>query len=84
MKKVQKIMMVTAILFIGVAMTACSSKSEESTAATEQEQTTPATDSTASASAKGFVCPMGCEEGKKYDKEGKCPDCGMDLVPAKS
>ena len=26
-----------------------------------------------------YRCPMNCEEGKTYDKEGKCPVCGMTL-----
>ena len=26
-----------------------------------------------------YQCPMDCEEGKTYDKEGQCPKCKMDL-----
>lgn len=26
-----------------------------------------------------YQCPMDCEEGKTYDKEGSCPVCKMDL-----
>ena len=26
-----------------------------------------------------YSCPMKCEGDKVYDKEGSCPDCGMDL-----
>lgn len=26
-----------------------------------------------------YQCPMDCEKGKTYEKEGKCPVCGMDL-----
>lgn len=26
-----------------------------------------------------YVCPMKCEGDKVYDKEGKCPKCGMNL-----
>jgi hypothetical protein len=26
-----------------------------------------------------YMCPMDCEKGKYYDKEGKCPKCGMKL-----
>ena len=26
-----------------------------------------------------YQCPMDCEEGKTYDKPGKCPVCEMDL-----
>jgi len=27
-----------------------------------------------------YYCPMKCEGNKTYDKKGKCPDCGMDLI----
>ncbi len=41
------------------------------------------TDSTvvkdSSAHAHSFRCPMNCEKGKTYDKEGNCPICGMKL-----
>ena len=26
-----------------------------------------------------YQCPMDCEKGKTYDKEGSCPVCKMDL-----
>lgn len=26
-----------------------------------------------------YRCPMNCEKGKTYDKEGRCPVCGMNL-----
>ena len=26
-----------------------------------------------------YKCPMNCEDGKTYDKEGSCPVCKMDL-----
>src|SRR5687768_3215934 len=26
-----------------------------------------------------YRCPMDCEKGKTYDKEGRCPVCGMKL-----
>jgi Heavy metal binding domain len=29
--------------------------------------------------AHSYRCPMNCEKGKTYDKEGKCPVCGMNL-----
>lgn len=27
-----------------------------------------------------YACPMKCEAEKTYEKEGKCPKCGMDLT----
>ena len=29
-----------------------------------------------------FQCPIDCEKGKTYDKEGSCPVCKMDLKKA--
>ena len=26
-----------------------------------------------------YQCPMDCEKGKTYDKQGSCPVCKMDL-----
>ncbi|MEW6564448.1 MAG: heavy metal-binding domain-containing protein [Spirochaetota bacterium] len=28
-----------------------------------------------------YKCPMNCEGAKTYSKPGKCPKCGMTLVP---
>lgn len=28
-----------------------------------------------------YACPMHCEGDKTYDSPGKCPVCGMNLVP---
>lgn len=28
-----------------------------------------------------YQCPMKCEGDKTYSNPGKCPDCGMFLVP---
>ena len=30
-----------------------------------------------------YQCPMDCESGKTYDKEGICPVCKMDLKEVK-
>ena len=30
-----------------------------------------------------YICPMDCENGKTYEKEGKCPVCEMDLTKVK-
>jgi len=37
----------------------------------------PGSDSTQIASV--YQCPMDCEKSKTYDKQGKCPVCGMEL-----
>src|SRR5690606_37303231 len=31
-----------------------------------------------------YVCPMDCENGKVYDKPGRCPVCKMNLQTAES
>jgi len=36
-------------------------------------------DSEEMASTDVYQCPMDCEKGKTYDKEGACPVCKMDL-----
>jgi len=47
---------------------------------TEAEVTKSATEALANAEHKhSYRCPMNCEKGKTYDKEGKCPVCGMQL-----
>lgn len=33
---------------------------------------------------KEYKCPMSCEGEKTYDKQGKCPKCGMKLQDVKS
>jgi hypothetical protein len=33
---------------------------------------------------KVYQCPMKCEKEKTYDKQGKCPKCGMDLQVVKA
>ncbi len=36
---------------------------------------------TETAEAAIYQCPMDCEDGKTYDKEGICPVCEMELRP---
>ena len=31
-----------------------------------------------------YQCPMKCEGGKTYHKNGKCPVCGMQMKPVKA
>ncbi len=59
------------ILFVSLAMFAfasCSDATKSDAAAEGAAQT-----------AAVYQCPMDCEEGKTYDKPGKCPVCEMDL-----
>lgn len=73
MKQVLKISMAalafgTVTFFVG-----CNNSASES----KKEITSTGTDTTAHA--HSFRCPMNCEKGKTYDKEGTCPVCGMKL-----
>lgn len=36
-------------------------------------------ETTSTAEAKKYACPMQCEGDKTYAQEGKCPVCKMDL-----
>lgn len=51
------------------------------TACNNNKTSAEAKDSTTSASAHAhsYRCPMNCEKGKTYEKEGNCPVCGMKL-----
>ena len=57
----------------------CKEKKETETTRTEENK---AADKADIAMNEVFQCPMDCEEGKTYDKEGKCPICEMDLKKA--
>lgn len=47
---------------------------------TEAKEAKPGTTAVANAEHKhSYRCPMNCEPGKTYGKEGKCPVCGMQL-----
>lgn len=60
---------IVLILFLGVAMFATSCKSEAKE--TKNEASVEI--------AEKYQCPMDCEKGKTYEKEGKCPVCKMKL-----
>ncbi len=63
---------VIAIFAIGLTLTSCGNKSNNST---QTEQTEKQGKEYTSA----YVCPMHCE-GSGSDEAGKCPVCGMDYV----
>ena len=73
------------ILAIVASLTACN-KTKTAEANTEAATTTEATtqshehkEGEAHDEKVAYVCPMDCENGKTYDKPGKCPKCEMDL-----
>ena len=69
------ILIVTICLGIGISLTSCKKeKKEEKTEAVKKEAS-----SKELASNVLYQCPMDCEKGKSYIKEGACPVCKMDL-----
>ena len=59
-------------------------KKTDSTAVKTMVTDTNKTTSAADNSKKTlYECPMKCDN-KTFDKPGKCPECGMTLVPVKS
>lgn len=59
------------ILFVSLALFAFAS-------CNDAPKTDSATEGAAQTAAV-YQCPMDCEDGKTYDKPGKCPVCEMDL-----
>ncbi|WP_456378166.1 heavy metal-binding domain-containing protein [Lutibacter sp.] len=70
-----------AILSFAVLFTACKeTKKEEAKDDVKIESHEGHNhDSEEMASKDVYQCPMNCEKGKTYDKEGSCPVCKMDL-----
>lgn len=58
----------TVVIATGIISVSCNNN------ASTKEATVDST-----AHAHSFRCPMNCENGKTYDKEGSCPVCGMHL-----
>jgi hypothetical protein len=65
MKKLFKIT-ILAFSLIGFTLSSCNSSSNN-TKATESEKKV------------AYQCPMDCESGKTYEKQGKCSVCEMDM-----
>ena len=66
----------TAVIAIGTIafLSACNNN-----ASTKKTTATDSTAKTTGEHAHQYRCPMNCEKGKTYDKEGNCPVCGMKL-----
>ncbi len=76
MKK--SIVLIALCLGLGVVITSCKGEKKEAKEGTEMEENRAA-DKADMAMNEAYQCPMDCEKGKTYDKEGKCPICEMDL-----
>ena len=71
-----------SFLCFSLALISCKETAKETDAEVETEaeaQVEHAADHADMAMAAEYQCPMDCEEGKTYDKEGTCPVCKMDL-----
>ena len=74
MRKLKSTLGIVAIAFITLTVVSCKDAKKEHN--NEKEQRSEANHDM---TAKAYGCPMKCEDDKPYDKEGKCPKCGMDL-----
>lgn len=76
------------MMVFAIAMVTTVSCNKKETTETTTEPTT--TEQTAHEHKEGdthqlaYACPMDCENGKTYDKPGKCPVCEMDLTEVES
>jgi hypothetical protein len=76
MKK--SILLVAMCLSMSVIVSSCKGEKKEASEETEMHEN-HAADKADIAMLDVYKCPMDCEDGKTYDKEGKCPKCEMDL-----
>jgi len=74
MKQVLKLMTAFIAICVITFFAACNNS-----ASTEKTTATDSTAQTDGEHAHQYRCPMNCEKGKTYDKEGTCPVCGMQL-----
>ncbi len=63
----------TALSILFFSFTACNNEASNKSGSDSTHTATNETHQHA------YRCPMNCENGKTYDKEGKCPVCGMEL-----
>lgn len=73
MKK--SILLLALCLSFGIVFTSCKGEKKEET----ETQESHAAEKADLAMADIYQCPMDCEKGKTYDKEGECPTCKMAL-----
>jgi len=74
MKQVLKLMTAFIAICVITFFAACNNS-----ASTEKTTATDSTEQTDGEHSHQYRCPMNCEKGKTYDKEGTCPVCGMQL-----
>jgi len=75
----KKSILVLALFFsMSVFVVSCKDSKKE----TEVEQTQLGVEKADLAMNDAYQCPMDCEDGKTYEKEGTCPVCNMALQKA--
>lgn len=75
MKK--SILAIALIFSMSLILTSCKDSTKQSE--TEVEETDHVVEKAEIAMNDAYICPMGCEGDKTYDKEGACPVCKMNL-----
>ncbi|WP_196885298.1 heavy metal-binding domain-containing protein [Aureivirga sp. CE67] len=80
---------ILAVVFLATTLvaTSCGDAKKENEAKTpkteevkKEVKETKAPEAKKEMAAAVYQCPMDCEKGKTYEKEGKCPTCKMDLA----
>ena len=71
-------LLIAMCLSMSFIVSSCKGEKKESSEETEVHEN-HAADKADLAMLDAYKCPMDCEDGKTYDKEGKCPKCEMDL-----
>jgi len=64
---------------MSIIVASCKDSNKEVKTETEVEQTELGVEKADLAMNDVYQCPMDCENGKTYGKEGDCPVCKMDL-----
>ncbi|ESU27111.1 hypothetical protein FLJC2902T_22190 [Flavobacterium limnosediminis JC2902] len=76
----KKVVVMAVFAIITLSIVSCGEKVSKDTT-TEQTAKEP---KEGDSQQLAYQCPMDCEDGKTYDKPGKCPVCEMDLVEVKA
>ena len=73
------ILMLTLCLSFTVVFTSCKGEKKEEHSGEVEMHESNAADAADITMNYEYQCPMDCENGKTYDKEGECPKCKMAL-----
>lgn len=75
----KKILLVLALMLsASTVLVSCKGEKKEHSEETEMQENHAASKADMAMN-DIYQCPMDCEEGKTYDKEGNCPVCKMAL-----